>query len=111
MFFRSCKKPRRDIQENPEALRKKALHLPFDFEKYYDAIAEFTFRSEFFPILPDTVQAMVNYYQARFNSKFAMFSEHDVVLLQHLEKDIAKHLRKFGAGAVFVRMSNRSPKD
>lgn len=28
------RKPKREIQENPEALRKRALHLPFDFERY-----------------------------------------------------------------------------
>lgn len=106
-------------QEQIKRLRQKKMeHFPFDFDRWYPALQEHSFNSQLIPILPEAATAMVNYYQQRYNQK-PVFTKENAKELDKLEKIIqecldVKFLSKENnekQGGVFVRMSNRSPKD
>ncbi len=92
---------------------KKSIHFPFDFDRWYENLKPFTFNSEVISISPDTARAMVNFYQYHYNHREDALKPEDIQILMNLEKEIEQSLsslNKTGKG-VFVRMSNRSPKD
>jgi hypothetical protein len=96
-------------------LQKKSIHFPYDFDRWFARLKQFTFRSDVLPITPPTARAMVKFYQHYFNIKHDLTRE-DVQLLKELEENIESSIRSInkqvgGNNGVFVRMSNRSPKD
>lgn len=95
-------------------IEKKAEHFPFDFEKWYGKLASFSFYSELVSITPEVARSMVNYYQERFIGR-ARLNEEDVKNLLGLRNEIRERMDQMltdgHSREVFVRMSNRSPKD
>ena len=115
-------------------LARKATHQPFDFDRWYPSLRKHTWRSVVLPFPPSLARACVNYYQARYNSRVGRFTPADAALLRDLESRLDHEMgaarpsddgracsggqtdgegdgRDRGGGGVFVRMSNRSPKD
>ncbi|KAL7519762.1 hypothetical protein ACHAWX_004520 [Stephanocyclus meneghinianus] len=100
-----------DDQEKEIYLSKKAEHRPFDFDNYYKDIQDETFKSTIIPIDPTTAEAMVSYYQQRYNHRNRL-SYDDVDKLKTLRQTIEDTIQdKFNGQPVFCRMTNRSPKD
>lgn len=104
------------IFSNPissKKLSKKAVHLPFDFDQWYDQLKAHTFKSSILTVDPDTANAMVHFYQTRFLEKDSL-TDHDIELLNTLKNQIAAEmttLMQESSSGIFVRMSDRSPKD
>jgi len=95
-----------------DPLERKMEHLPFDIERWYPSLSSVTFDSKFL-ILPHKVaQAFVNFYQRRYNSKDHLTSE-DCSLIRAFQTKLEECIDSVSSpsGKVFVRLSNRSPKD
>ncbi|GGI92502.1 ATP-grasp domain-containing protein [Legionella impletisoli] len=88
---------------------KKSVHFPFDFDRWYPRLKEYTFPSTILPITPQTARAMVHFYQQKFLDREELTLE-DIEQLQELERILLHAMEVYESG-VFPRMSNRSPKD
>jgi D123 len=101
-----------DVPFLAHRLARKAEHRPFDFDQYYEQIADFSWRSAVLALAPATARAMVRYYQRRYNSRLEALTAADVELLRQLESDVDDVIHSGDIGdRIFVRMTNRSPKD
>ncbi len=112
-FFSKIKRNFSSKQERVEdpALAKKAVHFPYDFDRWYARLKDFSFDSQIIAISPRIAQAMVHFYQRKFQGKDVLTHD-EIELLQKLEVNIQHYLdSKDSSDGVFVRMSNRSPKD
>ncbi|WP_191968184.1 cell division cycle protein 123 family protein [Legionella longbeachae] len=93
------------------ATNKKNIHFPFDFDQWYPRLEKLTFPSQILPISTDTAKAMVKFYQVTFLGK-GHLSQEDMKQIRALEKTVAKIMAvNYLNKDVFIRMSNRSPKD
>jgi len=111
-FFKMKKNPTsKQSREEDRAMAKKAVHFPYDFDRWYSRLKDFSFNSKIISISPLIAQAMVHFYQQKYLDKHTL-TDNDIKILQKLEKNIQHYLdsKKMNDG-VFVRMSNRSPKD
>lgn len=99
------------IEQNK--LLKKQTHFPFDFDRWYPSLTQFTFPSVIIPINPATAKALVLLYKQLFHRpKEPLFQSQHRKLLQSLEKQLQQVISEhFTTTPFFVRMSNRSPKD
>lgn len=94
---------------------KKAVHFPYDFDRWFARLKPFTFNSEVLAVSPELATAMIRFYQAHFKIRNALTND-DIKLLLDLEDRIQRSIMVSNAetnstNGVFVRMSNRSPKD
>ncbi len=114
-FFSDEKNRQNITPENQKTLAKKAEHFPFDFDRWYANLHEYSFPSILLSIKPATARAMVHFYQHYYQHRNVLTRE-DVAELRHLHDEIQAKMNKMlrggqSQGGVFVRMSNRSPKD
>lgn len=110
-FFKKQAKATVSSKAMQSALQKKQRHLPFDFDQWYTKLKDHTFESEILSIKPEVALAMKHYYGQKFLHRHQL-TEKDMQLLIELEQHIQKVLdTKFANQKVFVRMSDRSPKD
>jgi hypothetical protein len=72
-------------------------------------LQDHTFKSHFFPISPVEAQAMVRFYRKRFCQGDLM--QGDAAVLRGVERRLESHFIQQTDKRMFVRMSNRSPKD
>lgn len=92
------------------AKSKKDIHRLFDFDQWYPRLEEETFPSFILPISQEIAQAMTNMYRMLFQGR--QMSAEDQRTIGALEKEIQEIINhKFKDRQIFVRMSNRSPKD
>lgn len=100
--------------------------IPFHIDCYYDCIKQYTFPTKFISFGPSTAQAMINFYRNRyFWSKSKQQSEYQLTILnieniyqlnKILSNTIANAIKEWygnndPTNGVFIRLSNRSPKD
>lgn len=91
--------------------RLRSENLPFDIDVWYPLIANYTFRSAFFPLDRLQATAVLNYQRTRFLERHVL-TGHDVQILQDMEKQLDVVIREqFGAAGAFFRLCGRSPKD
>ncbi len=114
-FFKKSSKEAKPIaKEDLYLIEKKQEHFPFDFDRWYRQLAHLSFYSEILLISPETAQSMVRYYRQRFLRRNEL-TQADIENIKFLKLEIEKRMefifRQKNANAVFVRMSNRSPKD
>lgn len=98
-----------------QKIDKKAVHFPYDFDRWFARLKPFTFNSDVLAVSPELAGAMTRFYQAHFKIRNALTND-DIRLLLDLEDRIKQSILAFNAATnstsgVFVRMSNRSPKD
>lgn len=95
-----------------DPLEHKQEHLPFDIEQWYPSLSSVTFDSKFLSLPHEVAQAFVNFYQRRYNNKNHLTPE-DCRLIRAFEPILDEAIRSVSSpsGKVFVRLSNRSPKD
>jgi len=99
------------VSEEARVLAKKAIHFPYDFDQWYPRLKDFSFHSKIIHISPLIAEAMVHFYQQKFLNKSTLTSS-DIENLKQLEKKIQDYIsNKKSKDGIFVRMSNRSPKD
>jgi len=91
---------------------KLADHVPFDVESWYPLLKEHTFFTEFSALSVPEAEAIVCYYQHRYNSRQCL-TLNRVAVLRELENrmDTIIKTRSQFANGVFIRLSSRSPKD
>lgn len=114
-FFKKSSTETKPIdKEDMYLVEKKREHFPYDFDRWYLRLAPLSFYSEILPISPDVAQSMVNYYRHRFLHRNEL-TQDDIENIKNLKLEIEKRMdlifRKTNTHDVFVRMSNRSPKD
>lgn len=113
-FFSCVATDTSDAKFNNRQLKKKTVHFACDFDRWYPKLQSFTFPSEILPISPKLAQAMISFYRLSLDDKQILTAK-DIALLKQLEIDIEKIMQRLmashSAGGIFVRMSNRSPKD
>jgi D123 len=92
-------------------LSKKTIHFSSDFDRWYPQLKNHTFKSKILPIDVETAKAMVNFYK-RLNLGKGNLTSNDIEAIKSLEQQIDALIQlHFEDEGVFVRMSNRSPKD
>lgn len=97
-------------KESSRAFIKKKMHFPFDFDRWYPTLQPLTFPSEILEVTVPEAQAMMHYYQAHYLMK-DVFTAKDHTILASLKTKIDTLITSHFPNGVFVRMSNRSPKD
>jgi len=97
-----------------DPLEHKMEHLPFDIEQWYPSLSSVTFDSQFLNLTPEVAQAFVNFYQRRYNNKDHLSPE-DCRLIRAFQPKLEEAIHSVSLSSpsrkVFVRLSNRSPKD
>jgi len=95
-----------------DPLERKMEHFPFDIERWYPSLASVTFDSKFLNLPHEVAQAFVNYYQRRYNKKDHLTPD-DCRQIRAFQPKLEEAIRSVNSpsGKVFVRLSNRSPKD
>jgi len=97
-----------------DPLAHKKEHLPFDIERWYPSLSSVTFESKFLILPPEVAQAFVNFYQRRYNNKDHLTPE-DCSLIRGFQPKLEEAIHSVSTSSpsrkVFVRLSNRSPKD
>lgn len=92
---------------------KRAAHIAYDNESWYEALREHTFASKFMALSEDEADAIVAFYAATYLSRRSATTA-EVETLRRLERRLEASIADVevarGAGA-FVRLSSRSPKD
>lgn len=112
-FFRS----RGRLESTPYVPNKKQLaekkrsHFPFDFDRWYPQLKQYSIPSQIISISPAMAKAMTHFYAQRFLKK-PLLTENDLVELRQMETQLDHIItpEAFPNG-LFVRMSDRSPKD
>jgi hypothetical protein len=95
-------------------VERKRAHFAFDFDQWFALLrqADVTFDAVILPLAPAHVNAMLNFYGVRFlNRSPQTLTQLDERRLLEITAALKPHFAASGAGAWFVRMSNRSPKD
>lgn len=110
-LFKSKKDKKQLDKLSQDKINKKAEHFPFDFDRWFKSLKDFTFNSYILPINQKIARAMVNYYQQRFIGRNVLTSK-DASNLIKLQTEIQEFMDQIHCkDGIFVRMSNRSPKD
>jgi len=83
--------------------------LQADLDAWYEALKDVTYKSVFLALSPTEAEAMLKVYNARLKKEEA--NTEDIAILNNLEKRIASKMQELPSGAVFAKLSSRSPKD
>eukprot|EP00485_Elphidium_margaritaceum_P005067 CAMPEP_0202693562 /NCGR_PEP_ID=MMETSP1385-20130828/7640_1 /ASSEMBLY_ACC=CAM_ASM_000861 /TAXON_ID=933848 /ORGANISM="Elphidium margaritaceum" /LENGTH=478 /DNA_ID=CAMNT_0049349253 /DNA_START=13 /DNA_END=1449 /DNA_ORIENTATION=- len=96
-------------------------HIHFNIDVWYQFLANFTFDTKFISITPSCAQSLIKFYRYRYcNSKLDTLHMSDVRNLRELKQALHEHISACIAQwyeqddndkGVFIRFSNRSPKD
>mmetsp|Transcript_2909 Transcript_2909/g.5283 ORF Transcript_2909/g.5283 Transcript_2909/m.5283 type:complete len:642 (-) Transcript_2909:157-2082(-) len=94
--------------------RLRSENLPFDIDVWYPRVKQFTFQTEFLPLLKTECAAIQAFYNVSYRNTRPHLTRSEIASLKNLEAEIdqllLKHFSPAEQGA-FVRLCGRSPKD
>ncbi|PJD95105.1 MAG: hypothetical protein CK426_07295 [Legionella sp.] len=94
------------------SLDKKKIHHAYDFEQWYKKLEPYTFTSRIIAIDKETAIAFTHYYREVMIGHANTLTRQDRLIIAEMENTLASILEEdFHGKEVFIRMSNRSPKD
>ena len=88
----------------------RAENLPFDIDVWYPALKDYTYFTKFRPLTIPEAKSLMAYYERRFMER-KLFTKNDVKILENLENDLDKKIKKYFPNGAFLRLCGRSPKD
>jgi gamma-glutamylcyclotransferase (GGCT)/AIG2-like uncharacterized protein YtfP len=108
--FQSLTQPQQQLSFNSEH-RLRAENLSWDLDVWYPLVKEFTFRTNFIPLVLEEAKAIRGFHDVSWRHLRKHLTQREIDVLQRLEEDIDSKIRSEFPNGAFVRLCGRSPKD